>query len=219
MVVLGLAGWAAASVSPAEAQAGDRPFQHAAHGAFECGECHGTETSHGVLLVRAPRDCLECHHAQRRVQPCSRCHDAGRFAARTYSRAATIRVDGAPARTRELPFDHSRHEAVDCVTCHVTPVTLDPAPVACTTCHEQHHRPAAQCVQCHPGPPVAAHPREAHVTCAGTSCHDSAEFVTAERTRPLCLVCHRDMSDHEPGGACANCHILPPWRSSPRPAG
>jgi hypothetical protein len=50
----------------------------------------------------------------------------------------------------------------------------------------------------------------AHVTCSGSGCHQDPPFDNGlPRTRAVCLVCHQDMKDHQPGRVCVDCHTLP----------
>ena len=83
------------------------------------------------------------------------------------------------------------------------------AGLECTSCHEQHHEPDTQCRACHVAPPDRAHNMRSHLTCAGAQCHDPVPFQGVPRTRELCLSCHQQQVNHQPGRNCAQCHTLP----------
>jgi hypothetical protein len=88
---------------------------------------------------------------------------------------------------------------------------MKPKMAACSTCHEQHHQPTANCTTCHVTPAEGAHTRQAHLGCTGAGCHSGATpaIMEAPRTRQLCLACHTDRAvNHKPGN-CADCHTLP----------
>lgn len=120
-------------------------------------------------------------------------------------------------RTRSLPFDHGSHEELECGECHRDRPLLS-ADRACSDCHEEHHAADATCWSCHATPPVDAHDVAVHETsCTGAGCHGTAAEGAVvghrERARSVCLSCHTDQVDHEPGARCADCHLLPPVHS------
>lgn len=183
-----------------------RPFKHARHERLACTQCHGTGQQHGAVRVRTARDCAACHHDPRRGYACAACHDPARLPARAVP--ATMELTVWPeARMRPLPFDHAPHARVVCRSCHVAPVTLAPD-AECRSCHLEHHRPEAECAQCHRESDPPAHRRESHLTCAGSACHAPMLRERLTMSRNLCLVCHTEQREHEPGRNCATCHIL-----------
>jgi hypothetical protein len=92
--------------------------------------------------------------------------------------------------------------------------------VDCDGCHEQHHEVDNNCASCHQQPPPSAHPvAQAHVTCSGSGCHNPPPFQGPPRTRTVCLVCHQQQKNHNPGRECTDCHALPTHRSSGGGAG
>jgi hypothetical protein len=194
----------------------DLRFRHGQHRDVECSACHRTVRTHGELVITTLRECRQCHHTRPVADQCSRCHRPADYLARPYRVTETFRLSVQPRpRERALSFDHRPHEGVACVECHTAPLTLSAAGVTCTGCHDQHHRPTVQCRSCHVEPPVAAHPPEVHVGCAGAGCHDvlPAGVRNVPRTRNFCLVCHQGLVDHRPGRNCADCHELPPPRA------
>ena len=116
---------------------------------------------------------------------------------------------------REHPaqFDHERHRALTCVTCHTTQASLAPAPAvaSCATCHDSHHAAGKQCAACHTAgitPEVQlahAPPVEAHVACG--TCHDAAIAARLVPDRLLCQACHQFREEHNPGRECTVCHL------------
>ncbi|HUH13598.1 MAG TPA: hypothetical protein VMK65_10830 [Longimicrobiales bacterium] len=185
-----------------------QPFDHRAHERVSCGECHGTGGDHRTLLVRSPADCAACHHDERRALACARCHDEGALpSAATVAQQLALGAWEEP-RERALPFAHGRHEDVECRACHQGSATLA-VQRACGSCHENHHRAAADCAACHPAPPSSAHPASIHLSCAGAGCHAPAAAPATVGSRTLCIMCHREQAEHEPGGACAACHQVP----------
>jgi nitrate/TMAO reductase-like tetraheme cytochrome c subunit len=195
----------------------DLRFRHGQHRDVECSACHRTVRTHGELVITTLRECRQCHHTQPVADRCSRCHRPADYQARPYRVTETFRLSVQQRRPREraLSFEHRTHEGVACRECHTAPLTLSAAGVTCTSCHDQHHRPSAECRSCHVEPPVAAHPPEVHVGCAGAGCHDAlpAGVRNVPRTRNFCLVCHQGLVDHRPGRNCADCHELPPPRA------
>jgi hypothetical protein len=163
--------------------------------------------------------CRSCHHTERAGGSCLSCHDRKEVAAvqAQVTRALDISVGKLARPERVLPFDHARHLTQDCKTCHRgNGLELSAASANCSGCHTDHTRPDANCTSCHQQPPAGAHTREAHLGCGGAGCHQQAKASVLElpRTRSLCLTCHRDRADHEPGSKCADCHLLPHPRSS-----
>jgi hypothetical protein len=187
-------------------------FSHRRHRNISCQTCHDTSDRHGGLLVRTRAECMACHH---RVSPppapCAACHRPREIdGQRTRSTPMNMTVWDGP-RTRTLPFDHAWHRAVACRDCHTRPPSFAVG-VTCNACHEQHHRPEADCMLCHVPVNGTVHPREAHLTCTAAGCHQERTIAALPQpaTRNVCLACHQDMIDHEPGRDCAQCHMIRP---------
>jgi nitrate/TMAO reductase-like tetraheme cytochrome c subunit len=210
-------GWwihPASQVAPAQ----ERPqFRHSQHRSVDCRNCHSTQDSHGSLSVVTLNDCRSCHHSPPVSRDCARCHEAADAPTRTFRETRSVRFSvGRGDNQRVMTFPHAKHADQACGTCHTEGPSLSAANSDCTQCHEDHHKPAADCASCHAAPPVSAHPAaEAHVTCSGSGCHQNPPFETAPRTRSSCLACHQPQTDHRPGRVCVDCHSLP----SPRGAG
>ena len=189
-------------------------FDHARHTQVDCLACHSMDESHGRITVTSFRDCRECHHTGSTVQPCTRCHEASDAPGRAYEVRRAFRPSVGAAENRTLPFDHGQHADVSCETCHREGLALSAARVNCSACHDEHHDAGNDCMACHQRPASTAHTRTSHLTCEGAGCHAPAPIAASDRTRTLCLACHQDMTDHQPGRTCVNCHALPPARSA-----
>ena len=181
----------------------ESPAGHASHGAVECRECHDAPAT-GTTRT-GPAECMACHHAPARRDECTTCHDG--FDALPGARVNQIvEVAGTGAdRTRELDFRHDLHPEVSCTACHQTPGRFD-VEGGCASCHESHHRPDADCLACHAPLPLAAHDADVHEGCNGSECHTDPTVVSLPWTRSVCLACHQEQVDHEPGRDCALCH-------------
>lgn len=191
-----------------------RPFRHARHRSVECTICHDTREAHGRVTLDVPRDCQLCHHLNAGPESCAYCHRMSGPEARTYTRTDTLHVAGR-ALERALPFDHGEHARFECTHCH-SPADGQTLAVVrpCQECHSTHHEVQRDCAACHAQPATDVHPLASHVTCGGIGCH-APGFVEGEpRTRQVCLACHREQTDHRPGEQCADCHVLPPFRTS-----
>jgi hypothetical protein len=192
--------------------AGPRPFDHLKHEELSCRSCHGTGANHRQLLVRTSRDCAACHHADESARSCTACHTESQIGAERLVRATfSLSVVDTP-RTRLVSFGHERHlraeYGLDCQECHRTPVTLA-ADRQCSSCHEKHHRPEATCSSCHTSIDQQVHTAETHLSCSAGGCHTPGVARIASTSRNLCLACHTDRGDHEPGRSCAGCHLIP----------
>lgn len=185
-----------------------RPFLHRQHEAVSCTQCHGTAVEHGVVTVRTARDCAACHHDPGRRFACADCH-AGRDLTGPWGVPAPmdLTVWDAP-RTRTLPFDHEAHETLACQECHTGPVMLA-VETTCAACHADHHRPEADCSRCHVPAEDGAHGLQVHLTCTSSGCHAGSAGERPALTRSLCLTCHAEQRDHEPGLSCHACHMVP----------
>jgi hypothetical protein len=214
-IVLAAATAVAGQRGVAGSQQQARPFRHAAHTRLACAECHPTGERHRTPRVWTPADCAACHHNPRREYSCTSCHES---AAITGARTVPARVSltvWRDARVRDLPFDHETHAARLCVDCHGPTVT----PETCASCHAEHHVPEADCTGCHPPTETGVHPLRSHLTCTGAGCHSLESGDRPPLSRTLCLLCHREQTDHEPAGTCHACHRIPGSEPFPGSAG
>jgi Ni/Fe-hydrogenase subunit HybB-like protein/Fe-S-cluster-containing dehydrogenase component len=191
-------------------------FRHVRHEQLDCASCHSTAQRHGATTVRRLQECRSCHHREPVANNCVSCHtkDELRDVRSTVQRTFDMQIGSLNRPTRTLPFEHAAHLTADCRTCHTGGLAMTPTQTGCSTCHEQHHRPTANCITCHETPKADAHTRQAHFGCAGAGCHQAtpAAIVEAPRTRQLCLSCHTDRAvGHRPGN-CSTCHVLPKAR-------
>jgi hypothetical protein len=191
----------------------DSAFRHASHRDVNCTVCHSMEDTHGRVTVTGITECRSCHHAQPVAAQCSRCHPAA-GPSDSYRETRTVRFSVPGPVSRTLPFQHAPHTRVECGRCHTGGLTLSAATASCEGCHTDHHGADANCIGCHQDPPAGAHNANAHVTCTGAGCHTPPPFRPIPRTRPLCLACHQDLTDHRPGRNCADCHALPTARAT-----
>lgn len=180
-------------------------FDHRAHRDVACTACHSMEPRHGAITLESRETCFECHHTRPVVnRGCASCHQgAGAPGVRRVTVSMSLRVwEGS--RSRELPFDHAEHAALDCAACHTGGTRLTPER-ACADCHEPHHEADRDCMACHRKPPPAAHTIAVHTQgCA--DCHGPESYGRLGVGRNTCLACHQDLRDHRPGRGCAACH-------------
>jgi hypothetical protein len=187
-------------------------FLHSEHRETECAECHQSVETHGQLTVTTVTDCRSCHHAGETVEPdgCAQCHEESGATGDPYSVPQSLSLSTGSAPTRDMAFAHGPHEELDCASCHTEGVEKSAGGVDCASCHEDHHDVATDCASCHVTQADEPHVIEtAHVTCSGAGCHQDLPFEGVPRTRTVCLVCHQDMVDHEVGGTCSECHVMP----------
>lgn len=192
------------SLAHGGSQRQQKGFDHRAHRDLECTTCHSMERSHGELTLQSRRQCSECHHTRPVVdRGCQSCHRA--LGERAIPVSMRLRAwEGA--RTRELPFDHGKHAALACSTCHAGGPRMEPGR-ACADCHDEHHEAGRDCAACHRKPPETAHTIAIHTQgCAGSSCHGVDSYAEMTVGRNTCLACHQDLEEHRPGRACAACH-------------
>ena len=200
-------------------QSGQQPareldFDHARHTQVDCLACHSVENTHGQITVTGFNDCRSCHHTGSVAQPCTRCHGTADMPRGAFNVRRAFRPSVGRAENRTFQFDHAQHTAVDCATCHRDGLALSAARVNCGSCHQEHHEPENNCMACHQAPAASAHTRTAHLSCTGAGCHSPTPVQASQRTRQLCLACHQDMVDHQPGQVCVDCHALPAPRSA-----
>jgi hypothetical protein len=188
-------------------------FQHSQHRNVECTACHDTSRTHGAVTLTAFAECRECHHQAPVATQCTRCHEQSELR-RPYRTAQVVRIAGRAPQSRQLPFDHGPHARENCNACHTPGPAQSAANVTCTSCHEQHHRPEANCRACHQTPSPQAHTMASHQTCTGAGCHSPSPLRGVPRTRQVCLSCHTDLVNHMPGRNCIDCHTLPAARSA-----
>jgi hypothetical protein len=187
-----------------------RPFRHDQHDVLSCRDCHAAGEQHriGESEVWTARTCAACHHDLSQTYTCANCHAGANLPApRGVAQTLSLAVWDQP-RIRELPFAHTTHANLSCQDCHRTPVTLE-VDRECASCHTDHHGPAAECALCHQPVESEVHGLAAHLTCTSSGCHSSESGVRPTLSRTLCLACHTEQSDHEPGRECAACHMIP----------
>jgi hypothetical protein len=173
---------------------------HAVHSAVPCVQCH--EMVQAASGARpGSEQCLGCHHQPGR-RDCGQCHPA---APQPLRRQVSFALPRGTI-SRELTFDHERHKAFECRSCHVAPVTYA-VTGGCAACHERHHNAQRDCAACHPARPLDIHTVRAHLGCGGAGCHENAAVLALPQNRAVCLSCHRDKVIHEPGRECAPCHF------------
>jgi nitrate/TMAO reductase-like tetraheme cytochrome c subunit len=199
---------AGARPSPPDTVPTPRPFLHREHEAVSCVECHGTADEHGVVTVRTARECAACHHDPARPYDCADCHGPDQLAPpREVVWPVHLTVWDEP-RDRTFAFQHELHEGLECQECHTGP-TLLAVEQECAACHDDHHRPEAECSQCHAPAEPGIHGLEVHLTCTSSGCHAGTAGERPALSRTLCLTCHVEQEDHEPGLSCHECHMVP----------
>jgi hypothetical protein len=186
-------------------------FNHSRHTKVTCESCHTNEPKHGTVNAAA-RQCQSCHHKAETAATttCATCHTRDEYAARNYPTSQRMAMSTG-AKTRNLPFDHRKHEKTACTQCHTDPLTRSAKNVQCTACHADHHKPTVTCNACHAATRTGKHTVNVHVGCS--SCHTKMPFTGVPKTRQVCLTCHQNMTNHRPAGVCADCHRLPAARS------
>jgi hypothetical protein len=176
---------------------------HSMHAGLLCRECHVAQPSGDVAIKLTREECLGCHHDPQQTVGCSTCHAP--VPPRTVERSLRLTVWEAP-RTVSFPFDHARHRSVQCTVCHEEPPLLTPKR-PCGSCHQNHHRPEADCASCHAASPAGAHDLRVHESCSGSGCHAETAVADLPMSRATCLVCHRDRTEHQPAKDCRSCHL------------
>lgn len=184
-------------------------FSHATHRKLACLTCHNTSSRTSDLTFQPPRGCQICHHQRPARSDCSTCHQSEEIeAARPV--AVEVQVQRRAPRERQVGFEHSRHTDVACTECHVTPVSLEPAPpvAGCTACHGDHHVEGRDCAACHRTDAIVeahAPPVDAHRKC--DQCHTATTVARLQPTRSFCLACHSSETDHYRQQECSVCHL------------
>lgn len=185
----------------------------------------------GFDTTRALRRISWRHEDTRAPPPLLEKHAAAR-AAKPFEPGA---VRPAPPRARTLraaadTFEHARHRALACITCHAVRgaarLTFEP-PRGCQICH--HEGPSqSRCAACHANAELARPhaevvtvtvrdraPRQRAVTfrhdthqgLACTTCHSTPVTLAPPDSVRACASCHDD--HHDDGGSCAACHADP----------
>jgi hypothetical protein len=187
-------------------------FPHSRHRKLSCIVCHSTGSGHGGLNFEQPRGCQICHHQAPATSRCATCHAADEMA-RPLTLPIHLTVEREPPRTRDVRFAHPKHASIQCVQCHVTPVTLDPpAPVmSCRDCHATHHEARRDCASCHTGYDIRAKHafsgESSHQRC--DACHTASTVKMLEPLRSFCATCHEPQRDaHYADRECVTCHLL-----------
>jgi hypothetical protein len=185
-------------------------FSHKLHEGVTCTTCHGMETSHGGLKVKTVTDCQGCHHSVRNKARCTSCHTQQEIGG-TRQRAIAVKLSmWSSAQTRTVGFAHEVHAEVECTSCHQSAPSFA-AVRSCSACHAAHHDVQRNCTSCHVKvTDTKVHDRRVHVTCAGAGCHSAALLPKPATARAVCLSCHTQQVNHEPGGDCASCHLIGP---------
>lgn len=201
-------------------------FRHSEHREVSCLACHDSSERHGAVLATTVADCRGCHHLGEvpglprdtsspiasgvDVADCVLCHQADEDRGDPHQALRILDLSVGVTVERRLRFEHELHDSLSCAQCHDEGLTRPAAEADCVSCHEQHHAPTSDCMSCHVAEAAGSHRLEtAHLTCSGSACHSPAPFDDPPRTREVCLGCHQDQIDHEPGEACARCHALP----------
>jgi len=184
-------------------------FPHARHSRLACLTCHDLRSTARRLTFEPPRGCQICHHQRPAQANCTSCHERNELAGLRSVQVA-VAVPRHDPRRRTVQFPHQVHDTVACISCHVTPVTLEPADSAatCTGCHASHHAEARDCAACHRTAAITAPhrmPTQAHTRC--DACHTRATVARLVPTRSFCLVCHQPEQDHYSPKECSACHF------------
>ncbi len=200
----------------------------------DCSQCH-------VKFDRQAQDglCKSCHkdvgadvkartgfHGRSKPQACNSCH--------TDHKGRNAKIVDLDKKT----FDHAltdyrlrgKHEAVDCVKCHVAGKKYREAPLDCNSCHRKDdvHKGGlgVKCADCHSESSwketqfdhdkktrFALTGKHADVKCA--DCHKNNDYKDTART---CIGCHRKDDDGRKGHQgkfgekCDNCHSTKAWK-------
>lgn len=180
-----------------------------AHLALECTRCHAQPAALGgerwPELAAPETSCAPCHadrldRAEPSAARCGYCHvgfDPARSSAVPGPRAR------APANERpRLRFDHGRHRAQPCASCHTSEAgTGEPAlpeMQTCLSCHQGAR--ALACAACHPAEPSG----RLRTRFAEGPLKPRSGFLGIAHDRDF-IVRHRWLAaDH--GGACRSCH-------------
>jgi hypothetical protein len=184
-------------------------FPHKRHSRLPCLTCHDLRSKERKLTFEPPRGCQICHHQRPAQADCRKCHEQEQLAA-TLPMQVAVAVPQHERRRRTVQFQHVWHDTLACTTCHVTPVTLEPADsvLTCSACHAQHHSQTKNCAACHRTAAITKPhepPVQPHLACE--ECHTPATVARLMPTRAFCLVCHKPQRDHYKPKECSVCHF------------
>jgi hypothetical protein len=187
-------------------------FPHSRHRRLSCIVCHSTGSGHGGLNFERPRGCQICHHQAPATSRCATCHSSDRMG-QPVTVPVHLTVRREPERTRDVRFSHPTHSSIQCVQCHVTPVTLAPSPTvtSCRDCHATHHEARRDCASCHTGYDIRAKHsfsgESSHQRC--DDCHTASTVKMLEPLRSFCSTCHEPQrASHYADRECVTCHLL-----------
>lgn len=182
---------------------------HGIHQETGCTECHETPAAYATSAILGDDDCMACHHDAATGLECGLCHDGGAEQVLAIAQPLRFSMREMPV-TRELPLDHARHEDVECGECHSAPVTYA-MEGQCADCHQEHHRPEAECLACHGPSSREEHKVSVHRGCGGQGCHEDEVVSALPPSRTVCLECHEEQLEHEVDEDCISCHPVGEW--------
>jgi hypothetical protein len=187
-------------------------FPHARHRTLSCIVCHSTSAGHGELNFEQPRGCQICHHQAPATSKCATCHTPDETGP-AVTLPVHLTVPREPPRARDVRFSHPTHSSIQCIECHVTPVTMaaTPAVTTCRDCHATHHEARRDCASCHTGYDIKARHafsgESSHQRC--DACHAPATVRILEPLRSFCATCHEPQrTSHYEDRECVTCHLL-----------
>ena len=187
-------------------------FPHSRHRRLSCVVCHSTGSGHGGLNFEQPRGCQICHHQAPATSRCATCHSAATMG-QPLTLPIHLTVQREPERSRDVRFSHPQHSSIQCVQCHVTPVSLDASPTitSCRDCHATHHEARRDCSSCHTGYDIRARHsfsgESSHQRC--DACHAASTVRVLEPLRSFCSTCHEPQREsHYADRECVTCHFL-----------
>ncbi len=182
---------------------------HGTHQETGCTECHETPAAYATSAILGDDDCMACHHDADTGLECGLCHGGGAEQVLAIAQPLRFSMRETPV-TRELPLDHARHVEVGCGECHSAPVTYA-TEGQCADCHQDHHRPEAECLACHGPSSREEHQVNVHRGCGGQGCHEDEVVSALPPSRTVCLECHEEQLEHEVDEDCISCHPVGEW--------
>lgn len=194
-----------AAQSPADADS----FSHPRHRALACITCHSPGQRTSRITFERPRGCQICHHQAPARSRCAQCHQPAELAD-PMRVSLSVAVPEHQPRARDAGFAHPPHREVACTQCHTSAVTLAPPDsiATCAACHAQHHTARAACATCHRTGVIRSAHEPAETTHTGCdACHTLATVAALTPTRPLCLTCHAEQTEHYAERECSVCHF------------
>jgi hypothetical protein len=93
----------------------------------------------------------------------------------------------------------------DCAECHKIDASAPMMSMACADCHTKkiEAKPVTACQECHASQ-AGLHRKGEHPDLSCMECHRPHAWAVSGRD--TCLACHDDKVDHNPEGACVDCH-------------